>query len=57
MESWFSAMTFELSDRFETHADAKAKPAGQSAERARQAQSEVVAGAWEGTARARMILR
>jgi len=32
MESWFSAMTFELSDRFETHADAKAKPAGQGAE-------------------------
>src|SRR5438046_10314659 len=25
-------MTFELSDRFETHADAKAKPAGQGAE-------------------------
>ena len=25
MESWFSTMTFELGDRFETHADAKAK--------------------------------
>ena len=25
MESWFSTMTFELGDRFETHAEAKAK--------------------------------
>ena len=25
MESWFSTMTFELGERFETHADAKAK--------------------------------
>jgi putative transposase len=25
MESWFSTMTFELGDRFESHADAKAK--------------------------------
>jgi putative transposase len=25
MESWFSTMTFELGDRFETHADAKTK--------------------------------
>lgn len=25
MESWFSTMTFELGDCFETHADAKAK--------------------------------
>ena len=25
MESWFSTMTFELGDRFETHGDAKAK--------------------------------
>ena len=25
MESWFSTMTFELRDRFESHADAKTK--------------------------------
>jgi transposase InsO family protein len=53
MESWFSTMTFELGDRFETHAEAKTKLFDQ--ERRHSTLGYLSPGDYERAARMRQV--